>query len=96
MIKNVIRHDDKIYIVNRMLPSSTSEETANRIHNVLGTDTLLRNQQGDWFCCKVAKEVEFKDIDSSKPVVSSPPTFTFTAEDLAHTQFELGDNGGLG
>ena len=94
MVKNIIKHDDKIYIIERELPGSTSEELANRIHNVLGTDALLRNQQGNWFCCKVAKEVEFRDIEKSKPVMT--PQQTMVAEDFAHTQFELGDNGGLG
>ena len=96
MIKNVIRYDDKIYIVERRLSSMTTEESANRIHNVLGTDALLRNQQGEWFCCKVAKEVQFRDIDPSQPVISPTSTPTLTAEDFAHTQFELNDFGGLG
>lgn len=92
MIKNVIRHDDKIYIVDRTLPSSTTEESANRIHNALGTDALLRNQQGDWFCCKVAKEVQFRDIDKSQPVIVS----TSSPEDYGHFGLELQDNGGMG
>jgi hypothetical protein len=89
MIKNVIRHNEKIYIVDRELPSSTTEESANRIHNVLGTDALLRNQQGIWFCCKVAKEVEFRDV--SHPGITPPPP-----EDHGHYGFELQDNGGMG
>jgi len=93
MIKNVIRHDDKIYIVERTLPSLTTEESANRIHGNLRTDALLRDNQGNWFCCKVAKEVQFRDIDTPKTVITPPHP---TAEDFAHTQFELGDNGGLG
>lgn len=92
MIKNVIRHNEKIYIIDRELPSSTTEESANRIHNVLGTDALLRNQQGTWFCCKVAKEVEFRDIDKSNPIVIPPPP----PEDHGHYGFELQDNGGMG
>ena len=91
MIKNVIRHDDKIYIVDRTLPSSTTEESATRIHNALGTDALLRNQQGDWFCCKVAKEVQFRDIE--KPSIIEP---TSPTEDYGHSGFELQDNGGMG
>lgn len=93
MIKNVIRHDDKIYIVDRKLPSSTTEESATRIHNVLGTDALLRNQQGDWFCCKVAKEVQFRDIDKLQPVIITPPP---SPEDYGHFGLELQDNGGMG
>ena len=93
MIKNVIRHDDKIYIVERRLLSMTTEESANRIHSVLGTDALLRNQQGDWFCCKVAKEVEFRDVDKSQPVIVPPSP---SPEDYGHYGFELQDNGGMG
>ncbi len=93
MIKNVIRHDEKIYIVDRKLPSSTTEESANRIHNVLGTDALLRNQQGEWFCCKVAKEVQFRDIDPSQPVILPTPP---SPEDYGHYGFEIQDNGGMG
>lgn len=87
-MKKIIRHDDKIYIVDRMLVPTTKEDDADRIHKILGTDTLLRDNQGNWFCCNTAKEVEFRDI--VKPVVP------LTAEDFEHTQFELGDHGGLG
>lgn len=93
MIKNVIRHDDKIYIIDRELPASTSEEQASRIHNALGTDALLRNQQGNWFCCKVAKEVQFRDINPNDSHVI--PT-EIDYEDYGHSGFELQDNGGLG
>ena len=93
MIKNVIRHDDKIYIIDRKLPSSTTEESANRIHNVLGTDALLRNQHGDWFCCNVVKDAEFRDIDSPQTVLVSPPP---SPEDYGHYGLELQDHGGMG
>lgn len=93
MIKNVIRHGEKIYIVDRKLPSSTTEESANRIHNVLGTDALLRDNQGNWFCCKIAKEVQFRDIDKSQPVIDPPVS---SSEDYGHNGFELQDNGGMG
>lgn len=93
MIKNVIRHDEKIYIVDRKLPSSTTEESANRIHNVLGTDALLRDNQGNWFCCKVAKEVQFRDIDPSERR-STPPELD--PEGYGHFGLELQDNGGMG
>lgn len=93
MIKNVIRHDEKIYIVDRKLPSSTTEESANRIHNVLGTDALLRDNQGNWFCCKVAKEVQFRDVDKSQPVIVPPSP---SPEDYGHYGLELQDHGGMG
>lgn len=91
MIKNVIKHNDKVYIVDRKLPSSTTEESANRIHNVLGTDSLLRDNQGNWFCCKLAKEVQFRDVDKTHPVLVSDPS-----EEYGHSGFELQDNGGMG
>ena len=87
MIKNIIRHNDNVYIVNRVLPAITTEEGANRIHQILRTDTLLRDKEGKWFCCNMAKEVKFRDVQKQQ---------IFEAEDLTHTQFELGDNGGLG
>lgn len=93
MIKNVIRHDDKIYIIERRLPSMTTDESANRIHNVLGTDALLRNQQGEWFCCKVAREVQFRDVDKSQPAIVIPSP---SPEDYGHYGLELQDNGGMG
>ena len=87
MIKNIIRHNDNVYIVNRVLPASTTEEGANRIHQILRTDTLLRDKEGKWFCCNMAKEVQFRDV---------PKQEIFEEEDLSHTQFEIGDNGGMG
>lgn len=92
-MKNVIRHNDNIYIVSRTLNPSTPEEDATRIHKILGTDTLLRDNQGNWFCCKVAKEVQFKDVDKSKPVLVSPSP---SPEDYGHYGFEIQDHGGLG
>lgn len=93
MIKNVIKHQDNVYIVDRKLPATTTEESATKIHNVLGTDTLLRDHQGNWFCCKVAKEVQFRDIDPSQPVVVPTPP---SPEDYGHYGLELQDNGGMG
>ena len=93
MIKNIIRHEDKVYIVDRKLSASTTEETANRIHNSLGTSTLLRDNQGNWFCCRVAKEVQFRDIDESQPVIVPQAP---SPEDYGHYGFELQDTGGMG
>ena len=87
MIKNIIRHNENVYIVNRVLPAATTEESANRIHQVLRTDTLLRDKEGKWFCCNSAKEVQFRDVQKQQ---------IFESEDLSHTQFEIGDNGGMG
>ena len=87
MMKNVIRHNDKIYLINRTLPSTTDEENATRIHKYLGTDTLLRDKEGTWFCCTMAREATFRDVEKM-------PTEPNTGYE--HTGFELGDNGGMG
>jgi hypothetical protein len=89
MLNNIIRNEDKIYVIHRKLSSSTSEETAININRILGTDTLLRDAHGNWFCCNVAKEVEFRDIETIIDDSSD-------VQNYDHTQFELGDNGGLG
>ena len=93
MIKNIIRHQENIYVVERKLSSTTTEESATQIHNSIGTDALLRDNQGNWFCCKLAKEVEFRDVDKSQPVIVPPPP---SPEDYGHYGFELQDNGGMG
>lgn len=87
MIKNVIRHNDKIYLISRTLSPTTDEESATRIHKHLGTDTLLRDKEGTWFCCTTAKEASFVDLKK----METEPTNGYE-----HTGFELGDNGGLG
>lgn len=87
MINNIIRANDNLYLVRRILSATTPEESAIKIHHNLGTDTLLRDKEGKWFCCTNTIDAEYKDIE----VVPTEP-----AEDLSHTGFELGDNGGLG
>jgi hypothetical protein len=87
MINNIIRANDNLYFISRILSESTTEEQALKIHHNLGTDTLLRDKTGKWFCCVMAKEASFKDVE----IIPTEP-----AEDLSHTQFELNDNGGLG
>lgn len=87
MIKNIIRHNENTYIVQRTLSASTSEERAQIINDAIGTDVLLKNNNGVWFCCHLAKEINFSDVSSKE---------LLTEESLSHTQFELGDNGGLG
>ena len=86
MVNNIIKVEDKVYLVKRILSETTSQESATSIHNNLGTDSLLRNKDGRWFCCISAKDVEYKDIEL---VPTESPA------DLSHTSFELGDNGGL-
>jgi len=87
MTNNIIRVNENLYLIRRILSESTTEEQATKIHHSLSTDTLLRNNIGKWFCCMLVRETEFKDIE----IVKTEP-----AEDLSHTQFELNDNGGIG
>jgi hypothetical protein len=87
MLNNIIKLEDNIYIVKRILNSSTSEETATGIHHNLGTDSLLRDKEGKWFCCLLAKDAQFRDVE----VVPTESKYDYTG-----TEFELGDNGGLG
>ena len=87
MVNKIIKLNDKVYVVNRILSSSTSDEDATKIHNLLGTDTLLRDKEGKWFCCISVKDAEFRDVE----VIP-----TEDGIDYSHTQFELGDNGGMG
>jgi len=87
MVKNIIKLDDKVYSIYRILSSTTSETDATRIHNSIGTDSLLRDKEGKWFCCHSVKEAEFRDVELIP---------TESKLDYSHTGFELGDNGGLG
>jgi len=87
MINNIIKLEDNVYVIKRILNNTTSEETATSIHNNLGTDSLLRDKEGKWFCCIRAKDAEYRDVELIP---------TESREDYSHTNFELGDNGGMG
>jgi hypothetical protein len=87
MINNIIRIEDNVYLVRRVLNNTTSEETATSIHNNLGTDSLLRDKDGKWFCCIRARDAEYRDVELVP---------TESRETYEGTEFELGDNGGLG
>jgi hypothetical protein len=87
MINNVIKMEDNTYLVRRVLNESTTEEDATRIHHNIGTDTLLRDKSGKWFCCIKAKDAEYRDVELVP---------TESRVDYTGTEFELGDNGGLG
>lgn len=63
MVNNIIRTNDNTYIVSRILPEHTSEETATRIHHMIGTDVLMKDSNGKWFCCLQVKEAEFRDLE---------------------------------
>ena len=86
MINNIIKTEDKVYLVKRILNENTTQESATQIHHNLGTDTLLRNKDGKWYCCISAKDAEFHDVE----VVPTESRNTYEG-----TEFELGDNGGL-
>lgn len=87
MINNIIRTDDKVYLVKRILNENTTEQSATSIHHLMGTDSLLRDKSGKWFCCMLAKDAEYRDIELVP---------TESRVDYTGTEFELGDNGGLG
>jgi hypothetical protein len=87
MVNNIIRINDIVYLIRRILSPSATEEEAIRVHQSIGTQSLLRNKDGRWFCCMQTVDVEFTDIE----VVSTPKS-----EDYSHTGFEIGDTGGLG
>jgi hypothetical protein len=86
-MNSVIRLEDSIYVIRRVLSNTTSEEAATIIHNSLGTDSLLRDKDGKWFCCMKAKDAEYRDIELIP---------TESRETYEGTQFELGDTGGIG
>ena len=86
MINNIIKTEDKVYLVRRILNENTTQESATQIHHNLGTDTLLRNKDGKWYCCISAKDAEFRDVE----VIPTESRETYEG-----TEFELGDNGGL-
>lgn len=87
MVKNIIRHNDNIYVVRRELNSNTSEEDAVRIHHTCETDVLLRDKSGKWFCCNSVKDVEYKDIELVP---------TESRQESLAGEMEIGDGGGLG
>ena len=87
MIKNIIKLEDKVYVIQRILSSTTTETDATRIHHNLGTDSLLRDKEGKWFCCMSVKDAEYKDLELI-PVESK--------KEIPHDGFELQDNGGMG
>ena len=87
MVNNIIKIDGNVYLIKRILSNNTSEETATSVHNNLGTDSLLRDKDGKWFCCIKAKDAEYRDVELVP---------TESRVDYTGTEFELGDNGGLG
>jgi hypothetical protein len=89
MINNTIRIEDNVFLIKRILNSNTSEESAISIHNTIGTDSLLRDKDGKWFCCTKAQDASYREGELI-------PIKTYFPIDYSGTEFELGDNGGLG
>jgi hypothetical protein len=87
MINNIIKMNDNVYLIKRILNENTTEESAVRIHHTYETDTLLRDKSGKWFCCNLVKEVEFTDVEL---------IHTESRQSLFDGSMEIGDTGGLG
>lgn len=49
--------------IRRRLSQFTDEEDAVRIHKHMGTDKLVRGNDGQWYCCNVINDVSFQDKD---------------------------------
>lgn len=73
MVNNIIRTNDTTYIVSRILSEGTSEENATRIHHMIGTDTLMRDRDGKWFCCFQVKDVQHHELEVVD-IASTEPT----------------------
>lgn len=69
MIKNILRIEDDVYLVRRVLSNTTSEEDAKKIHEMLETTTLIRDNEGKWFCCNKVVDVEFTDINPDEKLL---------------------------
>ena len=64
-----IKINDESYLVVRKLKDTTTDEQADQIHRELNTDTLIRDNQGRWYCCFKVKDVEFRDVNIDEPEV---------------------------
>lgn len=67
----MIRIGDDLLHIRRRLSQVTTEEDALRIHTHMGTDKLLRGNDGQWYCCDLIKPVDYteKDIVASGEIV---------------------------
>lgn len=87
MVNKIIKHNDNVYLVKRILNENTLEEDAVRIHHTYETDTLLRDKTGKWFCCNSVQDATYSDIEFVP---------TESRQDHFGNSMEIGDNGGLG
>ena len=87
MVNKIIKHEDNIYLVKRVLSESTLEKDAVRIHHTYETDTLLRDKSGKWFCCNLVQDATYSDLELVP---------TESRQDYFGNSMEIGDNGGLG
>jgi|694.fasta_scaffold00957_18 hypothetical protein len=68
LTRNYIKLDNEIYFIVRKLRNTTTEEQANLIHEELNTNKLLKDNQGNWYCCHAVLETQYRDIDPNELV----------------------------
>lgn len=68
MVSNIIRIEDNVYQVVRILSNTTTEEQAKTIHEYLETNTLLKDKEGKWFCCNHLVDAEFNDVENESKI----------------------------
>lgn len=64
----MIRLNGQSLQIRRRLSPVTTEEDALRIHRHMGTDKLVRGNDGQWYCCVVVNDVEYIDKDITNVV----------------------------
>lgn len=57
-----------LWTVQRRLWPHTSQEEAEAIHERLGTEKLLRDWNGWWYCCVGVCDVEYNDTEQTTPI----------------------------
>ena len=68
MVSNIIRIEDNVYQVVRILSNTTTEEQAKTIHEYLETNALLKDKEGKWFCCNQLVDAEFNDVENESKI----------------------------
>jgi hypothetical protein len=64
--RNYIKVNNEIYLVVRRLRNTTTDEQATLIHEELNTSELIRDSDGNWYCCHRIAEVEYREIDPNE------------------------------
>lgn len=65
-IIHYIRKDDQIYVTQRIISQTATEEQAQEIKESIGAEVLIRDQEGKWYCCNKAQDAVFRDIDPNE------------------------------